>query len=58
MLLSLRVSVLLGHTEVDNVDDICCFGVGSANEEVVWFDVSINEILLVDRLHSRKLEIS
>jgi hypothetical protein len=31
------------------------FRIGSANEEVVWFDVSVDEVLLVYGLNTGKL---
>lgn len=52
MLLRLGISILLGHAEVDDVDDILSLSVRSANEEVVGLDVAVDEILLVYRLHS------
>ena len=55
MLFCLWVPVLFGHAEVDNVDDICRFRVGSTYQKVVRLDVSIDEVLLVDRLDSGKL---
>ena len=45
MLLRLRVTVLLSHTEVDNMNDIGAFRAGSANEEVVGLDVSVDQVL-------------
>lgn len=56
MLLGLRISVLLGHTKVDDVDNIGCFGARAADEEVVWLDVSVDQVLLVDRLNPGKLQ--
>jgi hypothetical protein len=50
MLLGLGIAVLLGHAEVDHVDDISGLRAGAADEEVVRFDVAVNEIFLVDRL--------
>ena len=52
MLLCLWVSVLLGHAEVHYMDDVGSFCVRSANQEVVWFYVAVDKILLVDCLHS------
>lgn len=56
MLLSLGVTVLLGHTKVDHVDDIGALGAGATDEEVIGLDVAVNEILLVDGLDARKLQ--
>lgn len=52
MLLCLWVSVLLGHSEIDNVDDIGRLGTGSSDQEVVGFDVAVNEVPVVYSLHS------
>jgi len=41
---------LFGHAEVDNVDNVCDFGARLTDEEIVWFDISVDEILFVDSL--------
>ena len=56
MLFGLWVSVLFRHAKINHMNDIRCFGIRSANEEVVGFDVSVDEVLFVYRLNSRKLE--
>ena len=38
------------------MNDICSFGVGPTDQEIVWSDVSMNGVLLVDTLDSGKLE--
>jgi hypothetical protein len=55
VLLRLRVAVLLGHTEVDDVNHISGFSAWPSDEEVVGFDVSVDEVLFVDRLDAGKL---
>jgi hypothetical protein len=52
MLLCLGVTVLLRHTEVDNVNDIGALRAWAANKEVVRLDVAVDEVLLVDGLDS------
>lgn len=52
MLLRLGVTVLLGHTKVDNVDNVGALRAGATDEEVVGLDVPVDEVLLVDGLHS------
>lgn len=52
VLLCLGVTVLLRHTEVDDMDDIGALGARAADEEVVGFDVAVDEVLLVDGLNS------
>ena len=39
-----------GHAKIDNVDEVGSPGVGLANKEVVWFDVSVNKRLFMDGL--------
>jgi len=56
VLLGLGITVLLGHTEVDDMDDVGSLGRGATNEEVVGLYVAVNEVLFVDRLDARKLE--
>jgi hypothetical protein len=55
VLLGLGITVLLGHTEINHVNDIGGFGPGPANKEVVRLDISVDEVLLVNRLNARKL---
>lgn len=50
MLLRLRVTILLGHAEVDNMDYARGLGAGTADQKVVGLDIAINQILLVDGL--------
>src|SRR4051812_35821697 len=54
MLLGLRISVLLGHTKVNYMDDISRFRARSTDQKVVWLDISINQVFLMDRLYSRQ----
>jgi len=54
VLLRLWVTVLLGHAEVDDVDNVGSFGAGAADEEVVGLDVTVDQVLLVDGLHARQ----
>jgi len=56
VLFRFRVAVLLGHAKVDDVNDISGFRVGSSYEEVVRLDVSVDQVLFVDCLYSRKLK--
>jgi hypothetical protein len=51
VLLGLRVTVLLCHTKVDDVDDIGALRARAADEEVVGLDVAVDEVLLVDGLN-------
>lgn len=55
VLLRFRISVLLRHTEVDYVYDIRSFGVRPSNEEVVGFNVSVDQVLLMNCLDSGEL---
>lgn len=52
MLLCLWIPILLSHTEVDNVNNISCLSAWSADQEVVWLDISIDQIPLMDSLDS------
>jgi hypothetical protein len=52
VLLGLGVTVLLSHTEVDNVDNVRVLAVGTTNEEVVRLDITVDEVLLVDGLYT------
>lgn len=56
MLFGLWISVLFRHAKINHMNDVCCFGVGSANEEVVGFDVSVDEVLFMYCLNTGKLE--
>ena len=57
VLSGLGIAVLLRHAKIDDVDEISILGPGTANEEVVRLDVAIDQVLLVDRLHTRELHI-
>lgn len=56
VLLGLWVTVLLRHTEIDHMHDICSLGHWPADQEVVGLDVPVDQVLLVDRLHSSDLQ--
>lgn len=53
VLLGLGVSILLGHTKVDHVDDIGGLSAGATNQEVIRFDIAVDEILFMDCLNTR-----
>lgn len=55
VLLGFGVSVLLGHAKVDDVNEGGVLGACAAGKEVVWLDVSIDEVLFVYALNSRQL---
>lgn len=55
MLFGLGVSILLCHAKIDDMNDIGGFRARAANEEVIWLDIAVNEILLVDGLDAGKL---
>lgn len=40
------ITVLLGQTKVDNVDQIALFA--QSHEKVVWLHISVDEVLGVD----------
>lgn len=52
MLFCFGVSVLFGHSEINNVNNIGGFGTGTTNEEVVGFDVSVDQVTVMDSLDS------
>ena len=52
MLLCFGVSVLFGHSEINDMNDIGGFSTGTTNEEVVGFDVSVDQVTVVDGLDS------
>ena len=55
VLLRLGVTVLLGHTEVHDVNNISTLRAWPANEEVIRLDIAVNEVLLMDGLNPRQL---
>lgn len=55
VLLRFRIPILLGHSEIDDVDHIGRLGGGSADEEIIRLDVTINKVLLVDGLNAGEL---
>ena len=46
----LRVTVLLGETEVDDIDLVSALA--DTHEEVVGFDIAVNKIARMDVFHS------
>ena len=58
MLLGFGIPILLGHSEVDDVDNIGGLGVRATDEEVIGLYVTVDQILLVDCLNSRELRMS
>ena len=55
MLLCLGVTVLLGHAKIHDVNYISALRAWSANKKVVRLDIAVDEVLLVNGLHSRQL---
>ena len=55
VLLRLRVSILLCHTEVDDVDEVSVLRPRSADEKVIRLDVPVDEVRVMDSLHARYL---
>lgn len=47
------VTVLLGQTKVDNVDEVALFT--QAHEEVVWLHISVDEVLGVNVFNTTDL---
>lgn len=57
MLLRFGIAVLLGHAKIDDVDHVRTLGPGSANKEIIRFNVPVDQVLLVDCLHPRELDM-
>jgi hypothetical protein len=55
VLFGLGVAVLLGHAEVDDVNSVGALGAGTTDEKVVGFDITVDEVLFVDRLYPSEL---
>ena len=55
MLLSFGVTVLLGHAKVDDMDQVGVFRMRFSNQKVVGLDISVDQILFVDRLDATQL---
>lgn len=52
VLLCLGVAILFGHAKIDYMDDVGSLCARLTDEEVVRFDITVDEVLLVDCLHS------
>ena len=57
VLLRLRVTILLRHPKVDDMDQIRILRPRPADEEVIWLDITVDEVLLVNGLYSRDLYV-
>ena len=55
VLLSFRITVLLRHAEIDDVDGAGALCARSTDQEVVGLDISVDQVLFVYCLHSREL---
>jgi hypothetical protein len=55
MLFGFWVSVLFGHAKINDVNDVGRFAVRSTNQEIIGFDVAVDEVFFVDCLDSREL---
>lgn len=55
MLLCLRISVLLGHTKVDQENIVGGLSAWLADQKVVWLDITVNEIMVVNGLNTSQL---
>lgn len=55
MLLCLWVAVLFGHAEINDPDCVGAFGARSTNEEIVRFDISVDEVLFMYCLYASEL---
>jgi hypothetical protein len=54
-LLGLWITILLCHAEINHVNNICSLRAWPAYQKVVWFDVAVDQVALVNRLYSRQL---
>lgn len=53
-MLSIRILVALGETEIDD-EDVILVLVISSNQKVIWLDISMDNPLFVDLLNSLNL---
>lgn len=51
----LGIAVLFGHTKVDDMDGVSALGAWATDEEIVWLDISVDQVLFVNSLHPRQL---
>lgn len=54
VLLGSWIPVLLGHTKIDNMDDIGGLGARAANEEVIGLDITVDQVTFVNGLYARQ----
>ena len=54
----LGIPVLLGHSEIDDVNDIFSLGTGTSDQEVVGLDVTVDQVLFMNRLDPGDLDAS
>lgn len=55
MLLCFRISILFSHSKIDDMNDICSFCPWTSDEEIIWLDIAVDEILFVDSLDAGEL---
>lgn len=55
MLFRLRITVLFRHTEIDDVDEVRVARPRPPDEEVIRFDIAVDEVSVMNSLHARNL---
>lgn len=56
MLFRLGVPILFRHSKINDMDDVGRFSRGTTDEEIIRFDISVNQVLLMNRLNSGQLK--
>lgn len=55
VLLCFRVSVLLCHAKIDKENIVSGLSAGLADQKVVWLNITVNEVVIVNGLNTSKL---
>ena len=55
VLLRFRIAVLLGHSEVDDVNNVGRLCSWPSNQEIVRLDITVDQVSFVDSLNAGKL---
>jgi hypothetical protein len=56
MLFGFWVTVLLGHAKVNHKDEIGCVGSWPSDQKVVRFDISVYQVVFVQRFYPIQLK--
>jgi hypothetical protein len=56
MLFGFWITILLGHAKVNHENKIGCVGSWPPDQKVIWFDISVYQVVFVQRFYPIQLK--